>query len=97
MPRHKGTPNTPQGIIDEIVQKHQEGEPLKSLAKEYGKPFKTIRNMCTRENNKRRNINVPKQRGRKPAKTIQEYKHENRRLQMENDLLRDFLLLTERK
>ena len=40
---------------------------------------------------------VPKQRGRKPAKTLQEYKYENKRLKMENKLLRDFLRSTERK
>lgn len=39
---------------------------------------------------------VPKRRGRKPAKTLQEYKYENKRLKMENNLLRDFLSLTER-
>ena len=39
---------------------------------------------------------IPKARGRKPAKTLQEYKYENKRLKMENELLRDFLLLTER-
>lgn len=39
---------------------------------------------------------IPKQRGRKPAKTLQEYKYENKRLKMENELLRDFLLLTGR-
>ena len=37
------------------------------------------------------------QRGRKPAKTLAEYKYENKRLQMENELLRDFLQSTERK
>ena len=37
---------------------------------------------------------VPKQRGRKPAKTLQEYKYENKRLKMEVELLRDFLSLT---
>ena len=37
---------------------------------------------------------IPKQRGRKPAKTLQEYKYENKRLKMEVELLRDFLLLT---
>ena len=93
----KGTLNMPQKIIDEIVRKYHEGESIKSLAEKYNKPFKTIKNMCTRENNKLRNFNVPKQRGRKPAKTLQEYKHENKRLKMENELLRDFLLLTERK
>ena len=39
----------------------------------------------------------PQQRGRKPAKTLQEYKYENKQLKMEVELLRDFLLLTERK
>ena len=37
---------------------------------------------------------IPKQRGRKPAKTLAEYKCENKRLKMEVELLRDFLLLT---
>ena len=39
---------------------------------------------------------IPKFRARKPAKTLQEYKYENKRLKMENKLLRDFLTLTER-
>lgn len=37
-----------------------------------------------------------KQRGRKPAKTLQEYKYENKRLKMEVELLRDFLQSVER-
>lgn len=36
---------------------------------------------------------VPKHRVRKPAKTLQEYKYENKRLKMEVELLRDFLSL----
>ena len=43
MPRQKGTPNTPQKIIDEIVRKHREGESIKSLVEKYNKPFKTIK------------------------------------------------------
>ncbi len=39
---------------------------------------------------------VPKARERKAAKTLQEYKYENKRLKMENELLRDCLSLTER-
>ena len=39
---------------------------------------------------------LPKQRGRKPAKTLAEYKYENKRLKMENELLRDFLQCVER-
>ena len=40
---------------------------------------------------------MPKFRGRKPAKTLQEYKYENKRLKMEVRLLQDFLQSTERK
>ena len=39
---------------------------------------------------------MPKIRGRKPAKTLQEYKYENKRLKMEVELLRDFLRSVER-
>ena len=40
---------------------------------------------------------MPKFRGRKPSKTLQEYKYENKRLKMEVKLLQDFLQSTERK
>ena len=40
---------------------------------------------------------IPKPRGRKPTKTLAEYKYENKRLRMENELLRDFLRFTERE
>ena len=39
---------------------------------------------------------ISKYRGRKPAKTLQEYKYENKRLKMEIKLLQDFLQSTER-
>ena len=99
MPRRKGTKNTSAVIIQEIINKHKQGLTIRELSQEYNKPFKTIRNMVTRENNKLKGkeIHIPKPRSRKPAKTLQEYKYENERLKMENELLRDFLLLTERK
>lgn len=55
-----------------------------------------IHNLLKRERKKELQ-GIRKTRGRKPAKTLQEYKNENKRLKMENELLRDFLLLTERK
>ena len=39
---------------------------------------------------------IPKYRSRKPPKTLQDYKYENKRLKMEVELLRDFLQSTER-
>jgi hypothetical protein len=49
-----------------------------------------IHNLLKRE---RRQLQqrIPKQRGRKAAITLDEYKYENKRLKMENELLRDFL------
>jgi len=55
-----------------------------------------VHNLLKRERKKELQ-GIPKQRGRKPALTLQEYKYENKRLKMENELLRDFLSLTERK
>lgn len=101
MPRQKGTPNTPQNTIDEIVTKHRNGATIKLLSAEYGKPFKTIKNMCTRENNKERRqkegLEPKKFCGRKQAVSLAEYKYENKRLKMENELLRDFLHAAGRK
>lgn len=101
MSRKKGTGNTPQSIIKEIVEKHRSGATIKSLSEEYCKPFKTIKNMYTRENNKelRKEAGLlpTKQRGGKAAVSLQEYKYENKRLKMENELLRDFLYLAGKK
>ena len=58
--------------------------------------YRPVHALLKRERKKEQQ-GVPKQRGRKPAKTLQEYKYENKRLKMEVELLRDFLSLTGRK
>lgn len=58
--------------------------------------YRPIHNLLKRER-KKETQGVPKSRGRKPAKTLTEYKYENKRLKMENELLRDFLRFTERE
>lgn len=55
-----------------------------------------IHHLLSRER-KKDTQGIPKSRGRKPAKTLAEYKYENKRLRMENELLRDFLRFTERE
>lgn len=72
-------------------QSHSEIE--KELGLEGDRP---IHNLLKRERRKAAR-GIPKQRVRKPAKTLQEYKYENKRLKMEVELLRDFLQHTERK
>ena len=72
-----------------------EGMTQREIAEHFGfKDKEVVREALKRERRKVRQI--PKTRGRTPAKTLQEYKYENKRLKMENELLRDFLSLTER-
>lgn len=98
MPCRKGTKQTPQIIIDEILREHQNGVSAKELSVKYDKPFKTIKNMITRENLKKRNLQkgiLPKRVGR-PRKSFLSLEEENARLKMENDLLKSFLKELER-
>lgn len=71
------------------------GMSQREIAEHFGfKSKKVVHDALTR--GRRKEKQVPKIRGRKPAKTLQEYKYENKRLKMENELLRDFLSCTER-
>ena len=81
-------------IVKEMVN---DGLTQREIAEKLGfESKKVVDNLLYREKNKK-TAGIPKVRGRKPAKTLQEYKYENKRLKMENELLRDFLSLTERK
>ena len=72
-----------------------DGMTQREIAEHFGfKDKEVVREALKRERRKAKQ--VPKTKGRKPAKTLQEYKYENKRLKMENELLRDFLSLTER-
>jgi len=73
------------------------GKTQREVAEYYGFKDKLAVKEVLRRERKKEIQGVPKQRGRKPAKTLQEYKYENKRLRMENELLRDFLQSTERK
>ena len=81
-------------IIEEMLAKgmsHREIE--EELGLEGDRP---IHNLLKRERRKAKK-GMPKFRGRKPAKTLQEYKYENKRLKMDVKLLQDFLQSTGRK
>ena len=83
-------------LLPIIKEMSSQGKTQQQIAKELGLANKTvIKNLLHRERQKEIQ-GVPKRRGRKPVKTLQEYKYENKRLKMENELLRDFLSLTER-
>ena len=80
-----------QNQIEEIRRMLESGMTQAEVANALGLSGKeVIHNLLTRE--RRKEVQgIPKQRGRKPAKTLQEYKYENKRLKMEVELLRDFL------
>ena len=90
----QGMKHYPIGIREKIVSEYNNGVSQLELSRRYGISRYAIQ--CWTGARPEKNV-VPKLRGRKPAKTLQEYKYENKRLRMENELLRDFLSLTERK
>lgn len=86
-----------QELLPEVKALVEEGYTQQQIAERLGLGGKgVVKGLLNRERRKEQQ-GIPKQRGRKPAKTLQEYKYENKRLKMENELLRDFLSLTERK
>ena len=83
-----------QELLPVVKQLQEEGYTQQEIAVRLGLDNKeVVKNLLWRERNKEQQ-HIPKQRGRKPAKTLQEYKYENKRLKMEVELLRDFLSLT---
>ena len=85
-----------QLMLPQIKEMLQQGMTQKEVEEALGLTgYRPIHELLKRERKKELQ-GIPKQRERKPAKTLQEYKYENNRLRMENELLRDFLLHTER-
>ena len=85
-----------QVLLPVIKEKLAAGMTQKAIESELGLTGdRPIHNLLKRERRKELQ-GIRKPHGRKPAKTLQEYKYENKRLIMENELLRDFLKSTGR-
>ena len=83
-----------QELLPVVKQLQGEGYTQREIAVQLGLDNKeVVKNLLWREKYKEQQ-HIQKYRGRKPAKTLQEYKYENKRLKMEVELLRDFLSLT---
>ncbi len=86
----------------EIISMRGAGRTTREIAEYFGLKQRQIECWVTRYNRKQRRKEqglAPKKKGRprKDGQLQQESpKHENKRLKMENELLRDFLRLTER-
>ena len=85
-----GMKKYPAGIREEVIAKIRSGAGQRELSREYGISRYAIQSWL-------KEPALPKQRGHKPAKTLQEYKYENKRLKMEVEVLWDFLQSVERK
>lgn len=80
-----------------IIQKMQEnGETQQQIADHFGFKDKFVVKELLKRARRKTLPSIPKERKRKPAKTLAEYKYENKRLKMEIELLQDFLQFTER-
>ena len=83
-----------QKLLPEIKRMLESGMSQREVTERLGlEDDRPIHDLLKRERKKV----MPNQRGRKPARTLQEYKYENKRLKMENVLLRDFITLMGRK
>ena len=88
---------------NEILEMRQEGKTRHEIAEHLGLTKTQIKNWINRYNRRQRQLAagiVPRPKGRprrKPLNREEEYEKEIARLQMENQLLRDFLQFTERK
>ena len=95
MSAKKGMRKYPEQLKEEIRRRAKEGASQKELSREYGVSRYSVQSWCGRrpETQLRQIVPLPKGRPKK-QKTIDDYKKENMRLKMENELLRDFLSLT---
>ena len=94
----KGVKQYPESLKQLVRKEIEGGKSQKEVSREYGISRYSIQSWCglRPETRIRQIAPLPKGRPRR-IKTIEDYEKENKRLKMENELLRDFLSLTERK
>ena len=98
MSRKKGIKSYPETVKELVRKELASGKSQKEISREYGISRYSIQSWCGLRPETRIRQIAPLPKGRpKRNKTIEDYEKENKRLKMENELLRDFLSLTERK
>ena len=83
-----------QDLLPVVKDMVEAGYTYRQIAGKLGLGGKEVIEELLKRERRKAAPGVPMHRGRKPAKTLQEYKYENKRLKMEVELLRDFLSLT---
>ena len=98
MSGRKGMRHYSKELKEQIRQEIAGGKSQNEVSREYGISRYTVQSWCglRPETKLRQAASLPKGRPGK-IKTIEDYEKENKRLKMENELLRDFLRSIERK
>ena len=85
-------------IKEQVREEVQAGHSQREISRRYGISRYTIQSWCGLRPETKLRQAAPLRRGRPgKIKTIEDYERENKRLKMENELLRDFLQSTERR
>ena len=96
MGNRKGQKHYPEHIRQIIVAEQRKGESVCSLSAKYGVSRYTIQSWCGLRPEVNRRQMAPLKRGR-PTNRPEELEQKVKRLEMENELLRNFLRELERK
>lgn len=96
MGNRKGQKNYPEGIKQRIIAEQKEGESVGSLSRKYGISRYAIQSWCGLRLEVNRRQMYPQKRGR-PSSKPEDKDAKIRRLEMENELLRNFLQELERR
>ena len=95
MGNRKGQKHYPEGIKQIIIAEQKEGESVLSLSRKYGISRYTIQSWCGLRPEVNRRQMFPKKK-RRPSSKPEDKDAKIRRLEMENELLRNFLQELER-
>ena len=96
MGNRKGQKHYPERIKQIIIAEQKEGRSVRSLSEKYGVSRYTIQSWCGLRPEVNRRQMAPLKRGR-PTNRPEELEQKVKRLEMENELLRNFLRELERK
>ena len=96
MGNRKGQKHYPERIKRIIIADQKEGESVRSLSKKYGVSRYTIQSWCGLRPEVNQRYIAPLKKGR-PTNKPEDLEKKVKRLEMENELLRNFLQELERK
>ena len=97
MANRKGVKHYPESFKMQIKQEHESGASMMSLHRKYGVSVYSIESWCGRRPEVNRRQMTPLKRGRPSKRKPEDLTNRVKRLEMENELLRNFLRELERK